>query len=324
MTKYENTKYDFKKYLLDHLNDSYQEELIFWKKSIPLPIDLVYKIYDERSALIGTYCGHILSIAIMERYFSEVNATTDSLYELPSSNCLNGLNANNIYNKYYSSMPIQNLQELLKNTFKFHEYGMTENEFVVFITHEGRKYKRLYVPRDLKMKIAAILPNINSAIGVSNGDMFGNIVADYLKIYRSGFSDAFAAIFNKLLDFNLENFDDSKDVYSKHQNIKVSQLSESDNISDYSVQLETITDGALWEPAYIAAKTIMRLNSKHPYWDLVSSDKVNAEQVLKDILGKLSNLEYESIKDSNRKLLENTRMEMSRSLRIAAERLNIH
>ena len=34
--------------------------------------------------------------------------------------------------------------------------------------------------------------------------------------------------------------------------------------------------------------------------------------------------EYESIKDSNRKLLENTRMEMSRSLRIAAERLNIN
>ena len=44
--------------------------------------------------------------------------------------------------------------------------------------------------------------------------MFGNIISDTLGVYRSGFSDAFAAIFNKLLDFLLEQNNGKKISYA--------------------------------------------------------------------------------------------------------------
>jgi hypothetical protein len=319
MTRYQNTKYDFKRYLLDNLNDTHQDELIFWKKSIPLPIDLVYKIFDEGNALIEAYCGHIMSLAIMEKYYTEIGVQTNSLFDLPSANSLDGINSSEIYKKYIQNSAVSNLKELLKRTFKFKDFFLSESDFVLFIKHEGRKYRRLYVPRNLKNQISSLIPNINSSLGVSNGDMFGNIVADYLKIYRSGFSDAFAAIFNKLLDFNIENNEEVKEAYSNHNQITVHQVSDSDSDSKYSIRLDKINDGSLWEPAYIEAKTIMKLNSNHPYWDLVKSNKVNSVRVLEDILIQLSHLEYESVKDSNRKFLENIRFEISRSLRLIAE-----
>ena len=61
MEKITLNKQDFKKHLLANLPDSRQEELIFWKKKIPLPIDLIYKIFDKRGELIKIYLDHISS-----------------------------------------------------------------------------------------------------------------------------------------------------------------------------------------------------------------------------------------------------------------------
>ena len=40
-------------------------------------------------------------------------------------------------------------------------------------------------------------------VGQDNTDMFGNIIADRYNIYRAGFGDALAFIFNALLDFRI-------------------------------------------------------------------------------------------------------------------------
>jgi hypothetical protein len=320
MTEYQNTKYDFKKYLLDNLNDAHQEELIFWKKSIPLPIDLLYKIFDESNALIGNYCGHIISLAIMECYYNSNRMDLNLLNELPSSNVCKNYNVSSIFDIHYRNSKITSLINLLKSTFNFRDLSLSEQDFANFICHDGRKYRRLYVPRELKNSIIKIVPNISDAISVSNGDMFGNIVADYLEIYRSGFSDAFAAIFNKLIDFQLTFNSDSKESYSNHHKIKVSQLSDLNLNNEYtSFKLEKISDGALWEPAYVNAKIIMRVNVNHPYWNLVNSNTLSPTSIFQDILSQLNTLEIESVKDSQRKILENIRYEISRALRVEAE-----
>jgi hypothetical protein len=56
--------------------------------------------------------------------------------------------------------------------------------------------------------------------------MFGNIVADELGVYRSGFSDAFSAIFNKLLDFIFQYSDDNQISISTASTIRISQVNE--------------------------------------------------------------------------------------------------
>lgn len=320
MTEYQNTKYDFKKYLLDNLNDAHQDELIFWKKSIPLPIDLVYKIFDESQELIGKYCVHILSLAVMECYYSAKKIDFIQLNELPSSQIFKSINASIIFKEYSEHKKIQAIRGLLRSTFHLKELAFDELDFINSISHDGRKYRRLYVPKELKNSISKIIPVLNDAVGVSNGDMFGNIVADYLKIYRSGFSDAFAAIFNKLIDFHLQFSHDFKDTYGNHQKIKISQVS--DFISENMTCIEKILDGALWEPAYINAKIVMRINQNHPYWNLVSANKISSVKVFQDILSKLSCMEFESVKESNKKYLENLRYEISRGLRVSAETYN--
>lgn len=322
MTEYQNTKYDFKKYLLDNLNDAHQDELIFWKKSIPLPIDLVYKIFDESQELIGKYCVHILSLAVMECYYSAKKIDFIQLNELPSSQICKSISASIIFKEYSEHKKIQALRELLKSTFHFKELAFDEFDFINSISHDGRKYRRLYVPKELKNSISKIIPVLHDAIGVSNGDMFGNIVADYLKIYRSGFSDAFAAIFNKLIDFHLQFSHDFKESYGNHQKIKVSQVSDPNLSNEYKTSLEKIPDGALWEPAYIDARIVMRINQNHPYWNLVSANKISSAKVFQDILSQLNSLEFESVKESNKKYLENLRYELSRSLRVSAENNN--
>ena len=66
--------------------------------------------------------------------------------------------------------------------------------------------EKLAVAQKIKDYVSETAPKLNSNIGISNGDMFGNVIADELKIYRSGFSDAFAGIFKEYLEFKFERF----------------------------------------------------------------------------------------------------------------------
>ena len=79
-------KHDFKKYLLEKLPDSRQEELIFWKKGIPLPIDLVYKIFDQRGELLKIYLDHLSAVSL----YSYSTKIESSNYELEINNCYYG------------------------------------------------------------------------------------------------------------------------------------------------------------------------------------------------------------------------------------------
>lgn len=312
-------KHDFKKYLLEKLPDSRQEELIFWKKGIPLPIDLVYKIFDQRGELLKIYLDHLSAVSLYS-YSAKIESSNYELEinNLPSSeNKKHKIKLEGQFHKYYLKSKISNLTNVLAERLFVVEYNFTEDNYFAAICHEGRKYKRLYLPLKIKESIKAYDSELLKIVGVSNGDMFGNIVADELGVYRSGFSDAFAAIFNKLLDFILERTNEKQIIASTASKIKISQVQEPEAIY-MKINSGKIEDGSLWEPKYTDAKSSFILNSKHPYYELINN-KTGIE-VLVDIVSQSALIESETIRDTTSKILETYRQDISRKLRLIAEK----
>lgn len=79
-------------------------------------------------------------------------------------------------------------------------------------------------------------------IGQDNTDMFGNIIADRYNIYRSGFSDALAIIFNALLEFRLL-FSGKSGNLPRFRVIMTAP-------DDVDIRFGKTADGSLWEPGY--------------------------------------------------------------------------
>ncbi len=314
-------KHDFKKYLLVKLPDSRQEELIFWKKGIPLPIDLVYRIFDQRGELLKTYLDHLSAVSLYS-YSAKIES---SHYELEINNLPSSENKKlkikleDQFHKYYLKSKISDLTNILAERLFVVEYNFTEDNYFAAICHEGRKYKRLYLPLKIKESLKTYDSELLKIIGVSNGDMFGNIVADELGVYRSGFSDAFAAIFNKLLDFILERTNEKKIGASTASKVKISQVQEPEDPC-LKYNSGKIDDGSLWEPKYTDAKSSFILNSKHPYYELINN-KTGIE-VLLDIASQSALIESETIRDTTSKILETYRQDISRKLRLIAEKTN--
>lgn len=311
-------KHDFKKYLLEKLPDSRQEELIFWKKGIPLPIDLVYRIFDQRGKLLKIYLDHLSAVSL---YLYSIKIESSN-YDLEINKLPSALNKNKEkklseqFYKYYLNSKISDLTNMLAERLYIVEYKFTEENYLTAICHEGRKYKRLYLPVKIKESIKIYNSELLKIVGISNGDMFGNIVADELGVYRSGFSDAFAAIFNKLLDFILDHSSDKQISISTASKIKISQLQEPE--TPYKLISGKVEDGSLWEPKYLEAKSTFIINSKHPYYELINN-KTGIE-VLIDIVSQSSLIENETVRDSTSKILETYRQDLSRRLRLIAEK----
>ena len=314
-------KHDFKKYLLEKLPDSRQEELIFWKKGIPIPIDLVYKIFDQRGELLKIYLDHLSAISLYS-YSAKIESSNYEfeINNLPSpENIKHKLKLEHQFHNYYLKSKISNLTNILAERLFVVEYNFTEDNYFAAICHEGRKYKRLYLPPKIKESIKKHDSELLKIVGVSNGDMFGNVVADDLGVYRSGFSDAFAAIFNKLLDFILERTNEKQIVASSASKIKIIQVEEP-QATFLKIHNGKIEDGSLWEPKYTDAKSSFILNNNHPYYELINN-KTGIE-VLVDIVSQSALIESETIRDTTIKILETYRQDISRKLRLIAEKIN--
>jgi hypothetical protein len=316
MDKYTLTKYDFKKYLLATLKDVRQEDLILWKKSIPLPVDLVHRIFDEGETLIIIYCHHIIGISVLTQYYTKREENLSVLDNYPFKNVIDEIkNIDIIFNEFVETTKTTRLLEELGKVFNMNLSSPTINDFINSISHDGRKYKRLYIPKLLKNKIVLIHPELLTHIGVSNGDMFGNVVADYLQIYRSGFSDAFAAVFNKLLDFFIEYQVATIELQTKRARIEIKQIKK--DVEKYAIIHERISDGALWEPRYENSRTITVVNEAHPYYSNVNEK--NAQDILFEVMSKLSEMENNCVRESERRFYEMLRFELSRHLRLNSD-----
>lgn len=312
-------RYEFKKYLLKELPDSRQDELIFWKKKIPMPVDMVYRMYDERAVLFSQYTDHLLSSYIFARNAQDNLQNWRDQFELQptSKNLEHESDLRSIYRAYISDTSLHEIAKKITDLLMIPEHDFTEDKFINAISHEGRKYKRLYLHNEFRKLFRKSFPELLELIATSNGDMYSNIVADILQVYRMGFADAFSVMFNKLIDYTVEKSLAGTKDYSRVSRIKII----ADPPSSYNsvTKYGRVRDGSLWEPVYENSRTSVMINELHPFSVKVKELGTDAQLVLNELSLVLASIENESARDSERKVLEIFRQEVSRRLRIRIE-----
>lgn len=180
---------------------------VVWYNTIPVPNILTKQLFFSAEDFLRDYLNHLFSavtVALVDvvnnsDYFSDLPLPSNDRYEDPK---ILLVKAQNIWSEKL-------FQDFIKNITKMS--GLTAFKFDVIsfekaLEHKGKKYKRLYYPNEIKRVLGENFSQTLNIMERNNGDFFGNVVADKLNIYRSGFSDAFAGIFNKLLDFKFDMF----------------------------------------------------------------------------------------------------------------------
>lgn len=324
MKNYSLDKYDFKNYLLEKLVDTRQEELIFWKKTIPMPIDVLYNIFEKRGDLLNLYLQHLGAACLFKFAIDKEGGDGSSALagQPTGKNKLEYIARLELLKRHFSESNVAIMLNELANYLMLKNFIVDEKSLTNALCHEGRKYKRIYVPSQFRTIVVQFFPEIFTQIAISNGDMFSNVVADELNIYRMGFGDAFTGIFNKLLDFIIENSMPGNVSYANASDLKLIFLKD-DNTQSLDISYGRVIDGSLWELFYKNSKTSIILNSIHPFIDLAKKQKITQEEILKDVLEALAEIEIETLRDADLKVIENMRQDFSRKLRIMAEKKHL-
>jgi hypothetical protein len=98
----------------------------------------------------------------------------------------------------------------------------------------------------------------------------------------------------------------------------------SPDVGVYVEPVESLTDGVLYEPAYIGANPGVRINKGHPYYEKVYLPNRTTGatiQALDSLLWALAAAEFRSAQDSTRQVFEDIRFDVSRALRRLVEDL---
>jgi len=127
----------------------------------------------------------------------------------------------------------------------------------------------------------------------------------------------FISALNKLLDFVLESSSNSKIDVSSASQITIRQVNEPSSTM-ITIRKGTVSDGSLWEPDYVNAKPTYLLNEKHPYWEFLGSK--SGVDVLLDFVSQFSDLESETIRSADKRIIESLRQDLSRKLRLIAKK----
>ena len=294
---------DFKRYLNDK-NPKYRVDgLIFWQNRIPLPIDLFNQFFDEADEIVAEYVSQVVASALVfscaDEFFDEFDIPVD---ELPNKDLLKQkiAVAEWVENKLKVMPNIRSLASEIVEILDLNDFELSSSEIAKSLSHQGKKYFRLFMPPSIRDVFEKMIRSQD--IGKDNTDMFGNIIADRYNIYRSGFSDALAIIFNVLLEFRI--LCSEKGTYLKRLSLSVEK---SDGID---VRLGKTSDGSLWEPGYDDDHYVT-LSEAHP---LLRNQSETAVQLLAELVYCLSEVENKQYSDTQRKQLENMRQEVSRSL----------
>lgn len=294
---------DFKRYLNDKNSKYRVDGLIFWQNRIPLPIDLFNKIFNESDHIVTDYVYQLAASAVA---FSNREAF-ESTFEVAVTDLPKG----DLKKKHFalSDWLIEQLPERSEITRMAYEVadtlGLDSFTFSIekvaeALQHQGKKYARIFMPESVKAQYA-LIPDCDG-VGTDNTDMFGNIIADRYNIYRSGFSDALAIIFNALLEFRIHC--SSRGEHLSNYRI-VAPL-----IENIDIRLAKTSDGSLWEPGY-EDDHYVTLNNEHPLMRNLSEEQ---SKPLAECLFFMGEFENSQFSDSNKKLIENLRQEVSRSL----------
>ncbi|MBE8232270.1 MAG: hypothetical protein HAW67_00945 [Endozoicomonadaceae bacterium] len=294
---------DFKRYLNDKSAKYRVDGLIFWQNRIPLPIDLFNRIFNESDQIVIDYVYQVVASAIV---FTERSSFEDTfsveIEELPKADLKKQVTALKewLQNHLLKNSSITRMAYEISDILGLDDFEFSNDKVSEALQHQGKKYARIFMPREIRQEFNAI-PDCEE-VGQDNTDMFGNIIADRYNIYRSGFSDALAIIFNALLEFRILCSGRGKHFQKIHV---IAPL-----IDDIDVRMGKTLDGSLWEPGYEDDHYII-LNNEHP---LVRHLTEGESKPLAELLFFLGEFEYEQFSETNKKLIENLRQTISRSL----------
>lgn len=310
---------DFKRYLVDCSTKYRVDGLSVWVNAIPLPVDLFDQMFDDSLNYFRVYLDHIVGGMLLKQALDKNLMQGVSFYDFPSTSIVQNNEAD----------LKSNLMAVLKDDFSIYndfatdvseflgieDYQIQISSLIKALSHQGKKYSRIYCPSEIKDKIRKIYPDFLSEFAKSNGDMFGNIIADSLGIYRSGFNDALANLFNKLLDFKIC---ECSGVLASRSKITLVTYSNDENSQVASKFIsEKTTDGSLWEP-YFDGEYKVKLNPVHPY---AKKLQIYSEQSkdFYELLLKLAEYEAQLSDDKDLKSIESMRSIISRTLWIESD-----
>lgn len=294
---------DFKRYLNDKSPKNRVDGLIFWQNRIPLPIDLFNRFFSESDLIMGDYVHHIAASAVAfcnRESFESVMAV--NVKDLPNDSLSN--QTPTLKKWLIEFLPdhsqVTKMAYEIADILGLDGFIFSVDEVAKALQHQGKKYARIFLPSEVKVKYNRI-PGCEP-VGQDNTDMFGNIIADRYNIYRSGFSDALASIFNALLDFRIL-------CSGRGNNLNKFQII-TPLVENIDVRLGKTSDGSLWEPGYEDDHYIT-LNKEHPMMRHISKEQSKPLSELLFFLGEFENSQFS---DEIKKIIENLRQTVSRSL----------
>jgi hypothetical protein len=189
---------DFKNYLLESSITFRVEGLCVWVNKIPIPVDLFDQMFNDSSRYFKVYLDHVMGAVLLGSAIHHKVIIGFSLVDFPSGAIVDK-NKNLLLNV---------LKKELKDNFQVYDnfvsdisddlgirgYQIQEVSLIDALSHQGKKYMRIYCPIEIKDRIKESFPEVMKGFSLSNGDMFGNVIADDLGVYRSGFNDALAVL----------------------------------------------------------------------------------------------------------------------------------
>ncbi|RTE67344.1 hypothetical protein EH243_03855 [Amphritea opalescens] len=294
---------DFKRYLNDK-NPKYRiDGLIFWQNRIPLPIDLFNQIFNESNQIVSDYVFQVAASAVtFSHQESFEKAMAVRVVDLPKGDLKKQVRALKewLNEKLPENSPVVRMSYEVADTLGLDSFTFSIEKVAEALQHQGKKYARLFMPPEVRTQLNLI--SDCEGVGIDNTDMFGNIIADRYNIYRSGFSDALAIIFNALLEFRILCSGRSEHLQRLRVIVPL--------VEDIDVRLGKTRDGSLWEPGYEDDHYII-LNSEHPLIRNLSEEQSKPLAEFLFYMGEFENSQYS---DESKKLVENLRQTVSRSL----------
>lgn len=294
---------DFKRYLNDKNSNYRVDGLIFWQNRIPLPIDLFNRIFNESHLIVSDYVYQITASGVtFSNRESFEKALAVEVSDLPNG----GLKKQAKTLKEWLNEKLPKNSAIVRMSYEvadilgLDDFALSIDKVAEALQHQGKKYARLYIPASVRAELNLI--SDCEGLGTDNTDMFGNIIADRYNIYRSGFSDALAIIFNALLEFRILCSGRGEHL----QRLRVI----APLVEHIDVRLGKTRDGSLWEPGYEQDHYIT-LNNEHPLIRNLSEDQ---SKPLAEFLFYMGEFENGQFSDESKKLVENLRQTVSRSL----------
>lgn len=294
---------DFKRYLNDKNSKYRVDGLIFWQNRIPLPIDLFNRIFNESNQIVSDYVYQIAASAVTFSNKASFEKTIGvEVTDLPNDGLKKQLGVLKewLNEKMPRSSSVVSMSYEVADILGLDNFVLSIDKVAEALLHQGKKYARLFMPAEVRAQLNRI--SGCEDVGEDNTDMFGNIIADRYNIYRSGFSDALAIIFNALLDFRI--LCSGKGVYLQKLSVTTPL------VEDIDIRFGKTRDGSLWEPGYENDHYIT-LNSEHPLIRDLSEDQ---SKPLAELLFYIGEFENGQFSDESKKLVENLRQSISRSL----------